>query len=148
MAKKPGPKVPTHGSDETTPALYFHCVTTYEAMLSEATSRVDDQDQEIIVWEGMFTALITSRLHMSVPYYTKISRALVAMGCIRQLRRGGGTAPSMWELITEPTEELFEHKIPKRKKTVDRYTMQQDQISAINTRLARLERALENLIEE
>lgn len=140
--------MPKDEEEDTTPALYQHCVNTYQAMLSEASSRQDDQDNEIIVWEGMFTALITSKLHLSVPYYTQITRALKRMGCIRQLKRGGGSAPSMWELITEPTEELFRNKMPQRKVQTDRIGMLQNQINDINRRLLILENSWQNFIEQ
>src|SRR5690348_13949878 len=104
------------------PALFEHCVNTYRAMLSEAqpvsqiTTIMDSIEggiesegdpDEIMVYEGFFTQLVTSRLNLSVPYFTQIRKALMNMGCIRQLKRGGGTSPSQWELIYEPTLEAF-----------------------------------------
>lgn len=147
MPKKTGPKVDGIPDDDPTPALYIHCETTYKALLAGAQSRTDDQGNEILVWEGMFTALITNKLNLSVPYYTKIRKALLEMGCIRQLRRGGGTAPSLWELIQEPTLTLYESKMPKRKKRVDRYAMQQEQLNTLMTRVSALERVTEALVE-
>ena len=146
MPKKPGPKVQGRPDDDPTPALFIHCVKTYKAMLSEALTRKDDQGEEIIVWEGMFTALITQKLHLSVPFFSSVRKALIEMGCIRQLRRGGGTAPSVWELITEPTEELFHSKVPKKKIRVTKQEMMQEQINALNNRLLVVEDALQNII--
>src|SRR4051812_21707024 len=59
-----------------------------------------------LIWSGHLTKLF-ARLRLSVPYYTSVTRELKRMGCIRQLRRGGGNAPSQWLILTEPTEELF-----------------------------------------
>lgn len=130
------------------PALYGHCVTAYRVMLSEGKSQEDDDGQEIIVWEGMTTALVAKKLNLSTPYFTNIFRNLQRMGCVRQIKRGGGSAPSMWELITEPTEELYKTRVPMRKKGKDRLSMQQEQISRLGQRLLVVERALENLIRE
>lgn len=132
-------------------ALYGHCLITYKTMLSEATAIVvseDDEEQTIIVWEGMLTRLITSQLNLSVPYYTAVTKALKRMGCIRQLKRGGGTAPSQWELLCEPTEELFINALPKRIPKMDRYELIQMQLDSQNNRILKLEKILENIIKE
>lgn len=135
-------------SDNDAPvALYGHCLTTYQTMLSEASGIVED-DSTIIVWEGMLTRLITSQLNLSVPYYTAVTKALKRMGCIRQLKRGGGTAPSQWELLKEPTEELFINAVPKRIPKMDRYELLQMQVDTLNNRVLKLEKVLENIIKE
>lgn len=92
-------------------------------MLAEARSvphADNSEDRGVIVYEGFFTALITHKLNLSVPYYTSIRKALIRMGCVRQLKRGGGSAPSQWELVYEPTLEAFmrqeEPKTPKQTK--------------------------------
>lgn len=94
--------------DDTPPALFIHCKNTYRAMLEESTEVQFDNDSKGIVYEGKLTALITEKLYLSVPYYTKIRAALIAMGCMKQLRRGGGSAPSQWELYYEPTLKLYD----------------------------------------
>lgn len=135
-------------SDTDVPvALYGHCLITYQTMLSEASGVVDD-DNTIIVWEGMLTRLITAQLNLSVPYYTAVTKALKRMGCIRQLKRGGGTAPSQWELLKEPTEELFINAMPKRVPKMDRYELIQMQLDSQNNRILKLEKILENIIKE
>lgn len=65
-----------------------------------------DRDSSIRVYEGALTNLFGS-CQVSIPYYTPVMRALKKMGCVEQLRRGGGTAPSRWVLYFEPTEEAF-----------------------------------------
>lgn len=97
--------------DETPPALFIHCKNTYNAMLEEASEVEFDKDSKGIVYEGKLTALITEKLYLSVPYYTKIRAALIAMGCVKQLRRGGGSAPSQWELFYEPTIRLYNENV-------------------------------------
>jgi hypothetical protein len=89
------------------PVLFDYCLRTYKAMMAEATWHDMDGVTQSVVYEGHFTRLITVDLNLSTPYYTFVTRALKAMGCIRQLRRGGGSTPSQWELIREPTPELF-----------------------------------------
>lgn len=138
-------------SDDAPEALYQHCVKVYEEMLSTAkvaTSEGDQGHYEYVVWEGMLTTLITSKLNLSVPYYTSVTRALKRMGCIRQIKRGGGTAPSQWELIREPTEQLFNETKPLKAKAQDKYALMQDQITNLNKRVAVLERALKRIVME
>jgi hypothetical protein len=105
------------------PIVFEHCKTVYDAMDKKAKLVYPDGEapedvlepgvesashpDEMLVWEGMLTALITKELHFSVPYYSKIRNELMRMGCIRQLRRGGGSSPSQWELICAPTRERF-----------------------------------------
>lgn len=111
--------------DKAPPALFEHCQKVYAAMLREAKPldvigedkaevRRDGDSVEIVadrkrimVYEGFLTQLITGKLNLSVPYYTSTRQNLIRMGCIRQLRRGGSTTPSQWELVYEPTLEAF-----------------------------------------
>jgi hypothetical protein len=58
------------------------------------------------VYEGHLTQLFSS-LGIANPYYSKIRDALVAQGCMEQLRRGGGSALSKWVLVKPPDEETF-----------------------------------------
>lgn len=129
-------------------ALYLHCTQTYEKMFEHATKKHDDTGEEIIVYEGMLTRLITQELYLPTPYYSLITQALKRMRCIRQLRRGGGSAPSQWELIQHPTEELFNNSRPIKVPGKNKQDMVQDQISALNTRVLKLETVLEKVIED
>jgi hypothetical protein len=97
-------------TDEALPAIFEHCRTVYKEMEAEA-NLVSREGEGIdgsaeLIWEGHLTKLF-ARLHLSVPYYTSVTRELKRMGCIRQRRRGGGNASSQWIILTEPTEELF-----------------------------------------
>ena len=91
------------------PALFEQCLTLYEAMADRATMAPirPDSDETGLVYEGFLTRLITDDLRLSNPYYTKLTRRLKAMDCIRQLKRGGSTAKSKWLLIQKPTFEHF-----------------------------------------
>ena len=85
------------------PALFEHVSTIYNAM---AEGVEEDKDGNK-VWTGFATHLF-KEYDLSVPYYTQVMRMLQAMDCLRQLRRGGGTAPSKWLLNQEPSMELFD----------------------------------------
>lgn len=132
--------------DETPAALYTHCVNVYERMVQEA--RMESNGD--VIWEGMLVNFITGKMNLSVPYYTTITRALKRMNCIEQIKRGGGTAPSQWRLITAPTLEAFESAQPRRsnRKPIDKYEMLQDQLNALSRRLVTVETALERVIQE
>lgn len=99
---------------ETLPAIFDHCKNVYARMEEEAQlvhiqgnyEGVPTIDGSELIWEGHLTKLFAA-LHLSVPYYTKVTRELKRMGCIRQRRRGGGNASSQWVILTEPTEELW-----------------------------------------
>ncbi len=94
---------------EPIPALFEQCLEVYEAMAEQASMQqaYPDLDEEFLVYEGFLTRLIVHELHYSNPYYTKVTKRLKAMDCIRQIKRGGSTAPSRWALLQTPTLELF-----------------------------------------
>jgi hypothetical protein len=137
------------------PTLFEHCVRTYRAMLEDATRIEVQPDEEdgpeirgkeyVIVYEGFFTALITQKLSYSSPYYSSIKNALIRMGCIRQLRRGGSSTPSQWELIWEPTYEAFakqedKDKKPNPSKAKDIEGQLRQQVNTLSQRVAALEK--------
>lgn len=136
----------TEADSKAPPALFDHCVNTYQAMLKQAKSVQisPDSEENAIVYEGFFTQLITGELHLSVPYYTSISSTLMRMGCIRQLKRGGGTSPSQWELLYEPTLDTFLNSRPKRTKKQTAVEMLKE---ITDTHTARIT-ALEDLVQE
>lgn len=158
--------------DETSapPALFDHCRKTYKEMLAQAHAVVDmstvtgiDPDDEtiissrldedgtrhgnIIVYEGFLTQLVTSKLSLSVPYYTSIIGALKRMGCIRQLKRGGGSAPSQWELIYEPTLEAFYNAQPAKVRKPDKHMALQEQVDNLSRRVSDMEDWREDVME-
>lgn len=136
-------------SSKVVPALFEHCQRTYERMLelSEKKSFDGGQGGEGMVYEGYLTTLITKDLCLSTPYYTHIRGALIRMGCVEQLRRGGSSTESQWLLIHSPTLEAFtdqsvRHRKQPKAATEEQFAAQQQQITAINQRLSRVERAL------
>lgn len=84
-------------------ALFTHCEQVYKEMVAtaEATEAGD------LIYTG-FTTKLFKRLGLSVPYYSQVLTELKRMGCIQQIKRGGGSAPSIWLLIGEPDEKSFE----------------------------------------
>lgn len=102
-------------SDSASDALYLHSVRAYEIMEQEGRRDVDGR----IVWEGTITNLVMHKMGLSNPYCTHIfgtNGSLRRMGSIRQLRRGGGTAGSLWELVSYPTEDAYKVFIGAKKR--------------------------------
>lgn len=94
-----------------------------------------------LVFTGSVTALF-EELGLGIPYYTPVMRKLKAMDCVRQIERGGGTKPSKWLLLQEPTMELF--KLPAPHQT--RYSqsrgaklMMEQQLRDLGRRVSSLE---------
>jgi hypothetical protein len=100
------------------PQIYKHCENVYAAMRKTARE-VTEGKTRMVVWEGHLTRLIGTDLDLPTPYYTAIRGHLLAMGCVRQLRRGGGTATSQWELLKPPTPTLFDEANSKPRPTQD-----------------------------
>lgn len=91
-----------------TQASFEACQRIYKTMEEEATTRTID-GLAFLTWEGYTTKLI-SRLGYPTPYYSKLLGALRQMDCIRQARRGGGAAPSLWILMQPPNLSLWQRK--------------------------------------
>lgn len=135
--------------EATTPALFHHCETVYDELLSQAKRvELDNGASTGMVYEGFLTALIKDDLHLSTPYYTSVTNALKKMGCIQQLRRGGSTTPSQWLLLKEPTLDLWnDNKLGQntgriKYVTLDQHRALQTQIGDLNRRLSEVERRL------
>ena len=132
--------------DEELPALYNHCVRAFELM--EQGSRESGIDEEAkLIWEGHLTKLIAGQMHLSTPYYTGITRALIGMGCIRQLRRGGGSSESQWEIVKAPTPELWRNLGGKKTRLYTQPVSTLEQTSRmvkdLQRRVSRLEQVLD-----
>lgn len=93
------------GESDILPALYGHCVTIYRMLHREAED-VDFEGDTVRVFEGS-TTNVFNRAHLSTPYYSHVMKRLQNMGCVRQIRRGGGSSMSRWLIITEPTPEAW-----------------------------------------
>lgn len=105
----------------------------------EESHLVQNEEQGVLVYEGFLTRLITSKLNLSVPYYTSIRNRLIEMGCIRQLKRGGGSAPSQYEMIYEPSLEAFMKAEPAKVPKASRADAADEQIRNLAMRLSELE---------
>jgi len=131
------------------PQMYNHCVAVYKAMDKTARPMTSEDTADgkagpsRRVWVGFFTKLINEDLGLAVPYFTSVRNNLIAMGCIAQIARGGGTHPSTWELIREPTEELFNAKGTIR--TNSKAAVMEGQIRDLDARLKAVEKLLQNI---
>jgi hypothetical protein len=107
------------------PAMFDHVCAVYKAMRAQAEM---DEEYSCLVYEGHLTQLFR-RLKLSVPYYTTIKNRLIAMGCIEQIKRGGGAALSRWLLWREPTLDEY-HAVTERRprKEGDRYSIVEQRI--------------------
>jgi hypothetical protein len=94
-------------------ALYDHCISVYEAMEEDAVPEEGvlegvgaTEDIGYMIWTG-HTTQIFAKLGMATPYYTSVMSALKKMGCVEQVKRGGGNSMSKWRLVRRPEEEAF-----------------------------------------
>jgi hypothetical protein len=125
------------------PALFDHCVQIYEAMEADSEKRTEEGNL-IDVWEGFMTKLFSTQ-GMSVPYYTSVRNALMGMDCIRQMRRGGGSSPSVWMLVRKPTTELFNAFAPANNTTAQRRASKKTVNGMLEQRQIDLMRRIEDL---
>jgi hypothetical protein len=131
----------TEGTEAAPIALFEHTRSVYREMLDQSTM-VTAEGRGMMVYEGKLTDLITVDVGLAVPYYTRVTQALKGMGCAQQLRRGGGTSGSQWQLITEPTLDLFKEYMAKvEPEDVNVYATIQ-QVNDLSKRLGLIERAL------
>jgi len=90
------------------PALWNYVKRVYAAMedAAEVEQLMEDDEATGLVYTGHLTGLF-QEMNIPNPYYTSVTRALKAMECVLQLRRGGGSATSRWALLGPPKEEIF-----------------------------------------
>jgi hypothetical protein len=103
--------------------------------MEENSSTVQVEGQPTVVYEGFLTKLVRD-VHLPSPYYTFVTNALQSMGCIQQLKRGGGSTPSQWILRYKPTFELFEAR------ATDTYMKQHDKTAILTQHLKDLNNRL------
>jgi hypothetical protein len=115
------------------PMRFQQCATIYRAMERTAvqTSATDVEIGECIldgtplppvgrqraqrVWIGKWTVLLMRELHLRTnthPAMTHRRAELIAMGSIRQVQRGAGRHPSIYELRREPDLATFRRLYP------------------------------------
>lgn len=128
--------------DQLVSQVFRNCADVYDLMRKESKElQAEAGAPPMHVWEGFFTKLITDRMGFSVPYYSSIRSNLMRMGCIRQLRRGGGSSPSQWQLLREPTEQLW-YDAPQRKSP--NASKQEETLHQLADLIRRIERLEEN----
>lgn len=148
----------TH-EDSPEPALLTHCRTIYAAMLKGATPHVqykqgvetetDEVEVSGMAYEGHLTNLFAD-YGLSMPYYTTVKRLLEEMGCMRQLRRGGGAALSKWLLLNEPEPEAYQRASEKLAGAPKQGTNAglKQQVNDLNNRLTRAEKTIQALVTQ
>lgn len=115
------------------PKLFDHCCNVFDAMRQQAKAEKQGPDkQHVLVFTG-YTTRLFQQLQLPGPYYSSVLQRLQAMGCIAQLSRGGGSAPSRWSLLDDPTLEQFQATEPEHKQT---------RLDALEERVALLEQAV------
>lgn len=92
------------------PKAYVHACDVWTLMKQEAR-----QASEGWVWEGTTTGLF-DRLDKGRALYTQVMTKLQEMGCVEQLRRGGGPQPSIWLVLKAPKLDDF-YAAPSKVKT-------------------------------
>jgi hypothetical protein len=125
--------------DDATPVMYDHCVKVFEEMQKTATIKEAEGGVRIAVWEGYLTRLIQQDLDLAVPYYSAIRAHLIRMGSVKQLRRGGGSSKSQWEVVKPPTKELFETAQATGSQRLQQKETHIQRINDLTQRVARLE---------
>jgi hypothetical protein len=122
------------------PALYHHCVTVYAKMLETAEPV---PKTEYALYTGKLTKLF-GELYLSLPYYTKVTQALKDMDCIRQQKRGGGSAPSEWLMVQVPSRELWTlvRDDGKMSSAAQKNQVHDQQMRDLSSRIDRIEEAL------
>jgi hypothetical protein len=127
-------------------ALFRNCNIIYDAM--QKVSEIEElEGEKVRIYHGHLTRLF-SEYGIAVPYYTSVTRRLRDMDCIRQIRRGGGNAPSVWLLVQAPTEEMFEKAPETLTRPGGRSTMSfqlRQQIIDLNNRLNNQQRDIDLL---
>lgn len=125
--------------------LFGHCVTVYDEMKRQA--RMEDVNEvPTLVYEGHLTRLVLQGVNLSAPYYTSVLKALKAMGCVYQLKRGGGGATSKWSLLQAPTEDDFRNMKTMNKPLSGKLAQLEQQMRDMNRRLLEAETRL-NLLD-
>ena len=102
--------------------------------------------------DGAFTGYPTHVFSDSgIPssYYAPIRRGLLAMDCVRQVRRGARTVPSEWILLRPPTRELLALIPPDDNESAAKLRLRvlvlQDQVRDLDNRIGEVIQQIEEL---
>ena len=130
------------------PSIFLHIETVYRKMMERASEEALPDGSRGMVYEGHMTKLITVVLRLPMPYYTDITRALKAMECASQIKRGGGTSQSKWALLKMPTLEdymKYEREQGKQHRTSKTAVLEQ-QVKDLTERFSAAEETLIELL--
>lgn len=134
-----------HPADEKPISIVFtHCKSVYDEMMQQAREETLNDDElegtvKAMVYEGHLTKLVTGDLGLATPRYTIVLKHLKAMGCIEQLQRGGGGAPSRWRLLQAPDEDAFRVIVDMKRPTSGKVAVVEQQLRDMNRRVLALE---------
>lgn len=124
--------------DRPTSTLFDHCVTVFQEM--EAQAR--DEGPVGVIYEGHLTKLF-QQLGFSTPHYTSVMTMLKHMGCVEQIRRGGGRAVSRWKMVRIPNEESFRSFEKQNTAPKGKTAALEQQVRDLTRRVNALERLIE-----
>jgi hypothetical protein len=128
--------------DRPVKALFDHCTNVYKEMKEQARESHDYPEYAgQLVYVGHLTKLFQA-LDLAVPYYTSVMKQLKAMGCVEQIRRGGGGAPSAWAMNFEPEREAFESAAPLKRPVAGKMAALEQQLRDMNGRVLKLEQMM------
>jgi len=125
----------SEGEERPTSVVFDHCVSVYNEMHQQSR----EEAGEGLIYEGHLTKLITGDLGLATPRYTAVMNHLKAMGCVEQIRRGGGGSPSRWRLISAPVEETFRSIEDMKRPTTGKFAVVEQQVRDLNRRVLALE---------
>lgn len=129
--------------EKPTSVVFEHCKSVYEEMVQQAREEPIEGSPTPgatqLVYEGYLTKLVTGHLGLATPRYTAVMKHLKAMGCVEQLQRGGGNAPSRWRLNKFPNEETYRSIEAMNRPNVGKVAALEQQIRDINRRVQALE---------
>jgi len=139
-------------SNEELPKVFIHCAKTYEMMLKHKSSNTYEGKP---VYRGHLTKDMEEHLGLTTAQYSRVMKMLNDMGCVYQLKRGAGRAPSEWVLANTPTYESFAYVKGKQINRVHRRVRPEDQrfsdiiimINELSERLERVESVISKLIK-
>ena len=128
--------------DRPTSVVFDHCKSVYDEMVQQAREEPMEgelRDLTQLVYEGHLTKLVTGHLGLATPRYTAVMNHLKAMGCVEQIRRGGGSSPSRWRLIQRPDEESFRSIEAMNRPVSGKIAAVEQQVRDLNKRILSLE---------
>lgn len=133
--------------DRPTSVVFDHCNSVYAEMHQQARYEPVEGDtgNEQLIYEGHLTKLVTGDLGLATPRYTAVMNHLKAMGCVEQIRRGGGSSPSRWLLVKPPDESSFRSIESMNRPNSGKIAVVGQQVRDLNKRLQTAELNIRNL---